>query len=143
MKACRSARPEISDSKTKRFDLAVKREVPSCASAVEVGLAQPFDFYFADELADPLAGLRLLRREPNAGRWLRQHDLGEMAVQVFKLGFALESKHDRIPALAGLGDGSVELRQLLQARQLVDDKPHTLLRLRGLIQEPQYQPINP
>jgi hypothetical protein len=38
-----------------------------------------------------------------------------MAVQVFKLGFPLESQHDGIAALAGFGDGGVELRQLLQA----------------------------
>ena len=128
MKACRSARPEISDSKNKRLDLAVKLEVPPCACAVEVRFAQPFHFDFADELADPLAGLRLLRREPNAGRWLREHDLGEMAVQVFELGLALESEYDGIPALAGFGDGGMKLRQLLQAGQLVDDEPHPPLR---------------
>ena len=66
-----------------------------------------------------------------------------MAVQVFKLGLALEAKHDRIPALAGFGDGGVELRKFLQARQLVDDEPHPLLRLGRLIQQAQHQPVNP
>ncbi len=50
----------------KWLHLAVKLEVSSCASAIEVRFAKPFHFYFADELADPLAGLRLLRGEPNS-----------------------------------------------------------------------------
>jgi hypothetical protein len=108
-----------------------------------VGFAQPFDLNLADKLTHPLTGLRLFGGEPDARRGLRQHDLGEMPVQILKLGLALEAQHHRIAALAGLGDGGVKLRQLLQARQLVDDKPHPPLRLRRLIQQPQNQPINP
>ena len=63
-----------------RLHLAVKLEVPSSARTVEVRLTKPFHLHFADEFAHPLAGLGLLRREPNTGRWLRQHDLGKMAV---------------------------------------------------------------
>ena len=64
MKACRSASPEISDSKTKRLNLAVELEVSSGARPVEVGFAKPFHFDLANELADPLSGLRFLRGEP-------------------------------------------------------------------------------
>ena len=87
--------------------------------------------------------LRFLRREPNTRRGLRQHHLGQMAVQIFKLGFALEAKHYGVPALAGFRDGRVKLWKFLQARQLVDDEPHALLHLGRFIQKSQYQPVNP
>ena len=106
-------------------------------------LAQPFDLNFADEFADPLAGLRLLGGEPDTRRRLRQHHFGQMPIQVFKLGLALEAQHDRIPALACFGDRRVELRKFLQAGQLVDDEPHALLRFGRFIQQAQYEPINP
>ena len=50
-----------------------------------------------------------------------------MAVDDLKLGLTLEAEHKRILALAVLGDGRMELRELLQTRQLVDHKPDRLL----------------
>ena len=61
----------------------------------------------------------------------------------FKLGLALETQHQRIPALSVLGDGRVELGETLQARQLVQDKPYRLLVRLGRIQEPQHQQVDP
>jgi hypothetical protein len=66
-----------------------------------------------------------------------------MAVQVLKLGLALETKHDWIPALAGFRDSRMKLRKFLQAGQFVDDKPHPPLGLGRFIQQAQNQPINP
>src|SRR5580658_9177713 len=66
-----------------------------------------------------------------------------MAVQIFKLSLTLKAQHDRISALAILGNSGVELRKFLQTGQLVDNKPHALLTLCRLIQQAQYQPLNP
>ena len=44
---------------------------------------------------------------------------------------SLEAEHERILALPVLGDSGMELRQLLQARQLVDHEPYRLLGLVG------------
>src|SRR5581483_5433716 len=98
---------------------------------------------FANEFAHPVARFWFLRSEPDTCCGLRQHHLGQMAVQVLKLGLALEAKHDRIPAFASFADGRVELGQLLQARQFVDHKPHAPLSLSRLVQETYNKPINP
>ena len=50
MKACRSGRPEISDSNTSGSTCLLESEVVARACAVEVRLAQPLDLDFADEL---------------------------------------------------------------------------------------------
>ena len=46
----------------------------------------------------PFPGVRFLGGEPNAGRGLRQHHLGQMPIQVLKLGLALKAKHYGIPS---------------------------------------------
>ncbi len=126
-----------------RLNLPVNGEIPTCPCTVEVCLAQPFNLYLADELADPLSGVWFFGCKPNAGRWLRQHDLGQMPVTGTQPVPCLEAKHDWILPLAPFGDRRVKLRQLLQTSQLVNQEPDTLLPLRRLIQQAQYQPVYP
>ena len=90
-------------------------------------LPHPLDLDFADGFADPFGGLRLGGLEEDFGGGLRQHDLGDVAVDDLKLGLALEAKHQRVPAFAVLSDSRMELRQTLQARQLIQDKPYRVL----------------
>src|ERR1039458_983258 len=66
-----------------RFNLPVQREVPSSSGAVEVGLAESLDLDLPNELADPLSRSWLLGLQPNAGCRLGQHDLSQMAGEVF------------------------------------------------------------
>ena len=61
------------------------------------------------------------------GGRLREHDLGEVAVDDFQLRLALESEHDWIARFAVLRDGGMQLRQLLQAGQLIEHKPDRVL----------------
>src|SRR5581483_2125428 len=118
-----------------RFDLTIERKISPGPGPIEVCLTQALDLDFPDKFTHPLPSLRLLRREPNARGWLREHDLGDMSVEVFKLGFALKPQHDRVPALACFGNGRMELGEFLQARQLVDDEPYSSLCFLRLIQE--------
>ena len=104
-------RPEISDSRTNgstcrsRAKFRPERVPSKCVSRSRSISTLPMNF------DDPFAGVRLFGREPNAGRRLRKHDLGQMPVQIFKLGLALEAEHDRVAALARLGDRRMKLRQ--------------------------------
>jgi hypothetical protein len=50
-----------------------------------------------------------------------------MLIGHLKLRLALETEHKRILVLAVLGDGGMELWELLQTRQLVDHEPDGLL----------------
>ena len=127
----------------KWLNLPVQREVPPRARTVEVSLTQPLDLNLPNELADPLSRGRLLRLQPNAGCRLGQHDLSQMAVEVFQLGLALETQNDRILALAIFCNGRVELRQLLQTRQLIDHEPCPLLAILRFVQEAQDQQVDP
>ena len=116
-----------------RFLLAVESEISTGTRAVEVGFAHPFDLHFADELAHPLASPGLLGLEPDIGGWLRQHDLGKMAVDVFELGLALETQDQWVPAFSVLSYRRMKLGEPLQAGQFVQDKPHSFLLRLGLI----------
>ena len=110
-----------------RLDLAVHSEVLAGTRAVELCLLQPLDLDFTDGFGDPFRRLRLGRLHEDFGSGLGEHDLRQMTIDHLKLGLALESKHERVLALPVLGDGGVELRELLQAGQLVDHKPYRLL----------------
>ena len=107
--------------------LPVEGEVSAASGAVEVRLFHPLDLDFSDGAADPFGGIRFGCLEKDFGRRLREHDLGQVAVDDFQLRFALEAEHDRIARLAVLRDGGMELRQLLQAGQLVEHKPDRVL----------------
>ena len=80
----------------KRLRLAVEREVPARASAVVMGLAQPFDLDLADGLADPFGGARLGGAQEDFRGRLREHGLGILAVAGFHLAAALEAENDRV-----------------------------------------------
>ena len=75
----------------KWLNLPIQPEVPPSAGTVEVGFTQSLDLNLPNEFADPLSRSRLLGLQPNAGCWLGQHDLSQMAVEVFQLRFALET----------------------------------------------------
>lgn len=96
-----------------RLYLAIESVVAASTRAVEVSFAEPLNLDFADEFAHPLAGLRFFGREPYASRGLREHDLGEMTVQVLKLCLPLKSENNWIIALASLCNGCVKLREFL------------------------------
>ena len=99
--------------------------------AVEVRLLHPLDLHLADGAAYPLCGIGLRGSEENLSGGLREHDLGQVPVNDFQLGLALETQNEWVAGLAILGDGGVQLWQLLQAGHLVDDKPYRTLLGRG------------
>ena len=113
--------------KNQRLGLPVEREVSAATAAVEVRFLHALDLHFADGAAHPLGGIRLRRFEEDLRGGLREHDLGEVAVDDFQLRLALETENDRVARFAILGDGGVQLRQLLQAGQLVEHKPDRTL----------------
>src|SRR5438876_10436257 len=86
-------------------------------------LFQALRFYIADRLRDPLRCLRFARAEKDFGRRLRQHGLSIEPVPHGHLRPPLEAEYERTIALAGLGHRRVQLREPLEARELVDDKP--------------------
>ena len=106
-------------------------------------LPQPLDLNFADGVRHPFGGLGLRDFQEYLGGRLRQHDLGQMTVDHLKLGLALKAKDERVLRLSVLCDRSMELRQTLQTRQLVQHKPDRMLALFRLIQETQYKQVNP
>jgi hypothetical protein len=66
-----------------------------------------------------------------------------VAVNHFKLSFALETQHERIFRLSIFRDRRVELRQTLQTRQLVQHKPDRVLAFLGFVQQAQNEKIDP
>src|SRR5258706_7352559 len=66
-----------------------------------------------------------------------------MAVSRFELAAPLKPEHDGIVRLPVLGDGRVELGQPLQARELVEDKPHGPMAWLPAVHQPQYQHVEP
>src|ERR1700737_4382192 len=66
-----------------------------------------------------------------------------MTVDHLKLGLALKAKDERVLRLSVLRDRSMQLRQTLQTRQLVQHEPDGMLTLFRFIQETQYKQINP
>jgi hypothetical protein len=104
--------------------------------ALRAALAHPLDFDLADGVRDPLRRVRLAGAEKDLGRRLRKHRLGIVAVPGFELAPALEPQHDRIVRLPVFRDSGVQLRQPLQARELVEDEPHGLTTRLSPIHEP-------
>jgi hypothetical protein len=86
-------------------------------------LFRPLHFYFSNGVRDPFGRARLAGMQENLRRWLRQHGFGFMPIPHFQLATALESDYDRISGLAILGQGSMQLRQSLQACELVKNEP--------------------
>ena len=86
---------------------------------------------------------RLCRLEEDLRRGLRQHDLGEMAVNDLKLRLALEPKNDRIARFPIFRDRSVQLRKSLKARQLIEHKPDRMLSRFWCAQEAQNEHVDP
>src|SRR6266702_3448472 len=66
-----------------------------------------------------------------------------MTVDHLKLRLALKAKDERVLCLSVLCDRSMQLRQTLQTRQLVQHEPDGMLALFRLVQETQYEQINP
>ncbi len=78
----------------------------------------------ADGIGNPLRGARLGGLKKQLGCGLRKHGLGILAVAFFKLAAPLKTHYNRVPILAVFRDGGVELRQLVEACQLVQHKPY-------------------
>src|SRR5438876_1218796 len=66
-----------------------------------------------------------------------------MTVPRFQLAPALESEHNGIVRFPVFGDGRVELRQTLQARQLVEHEPHWPRARLATIHQPQHEDVEP
>src|SRR5580700_10855655 len=86
-------------------------------------LFRPLHFYFSNGVRDPFGRARLAGMQENLRRGLRQHCFGFMPIPHFQLATALESDYDRISGLAILCQGSMQLRQSLQACKLVKNEP--------------------
>src|ERR1700720_2266025 len=86
-------------------------------------LFRPLHFYFSNGVRDPFGRARLASMQENLRRWLRQHCFGFMPIPHLKLATALESDYDRVSGLAILGQGIMQLRQSLQACELVKNEP--------------------
>src|SRR5208282_4654872 len=127
----------------KWLGLPIKREVSTAAVAIEVGLLHPLDLHLADGAAHPLCGIGLRRPEKDFGGGLREHDLGQVPIDDFQLGLALETQNEWVAGLAILGGGGVKIWKLLQTGHLVDDKPHRMLLGRGRAEQPQNEHIDP
>ena len=98
----------------------------------------------ADGLGDPFGGFGLRGLHEDFGRGLGQHDLGQMAVNVLKLGLALEAEHQRILAILRFSVMAVwSCGKLLQAGQLVDHKPDVALSRLRRGQQPHDQQVDP
>src|SRR5579875_2983274 len=106
-------------------------------------LLHALDLDFADGVRHPLGSLRLGGLEEDFGSRLRQHHLGEMAVDGLQLRLTLKAEYKRVFALPVLGNRSVQLRETLQGRQLIEDKPYRRLVLFRGAQQTQNQPVNP
>src|SRR3984885_1381980 len=115
----------------------------TCARSVEFGLLETLNLDLTDGFGDPLGCFRLGRLHKDFGRGLRKHDLCQMPIDHFKLGLALESQHKRVLTLAILGNSSVELRELLEAGQLVDHKPDLALSGLGSAEKPHHKQVDP
>src|SRR5271154_5913968 len=66
-----------------------------------------------------------------------------MTVDHLKLGLTLKAKNERVLRLSVFCDRSMQLRQTLQTRQLVQHEPDRMLALFRFIQETQYEQVNP
>ena len=82
--------------------MSVNGVVLASHSAFVVRQLDSLDLYISDGLGNPKGGFLFAGPEKDFGCWLGQHDLGIMAVNHFKLGFALEAHNDGIPALSVL-----------------------------------------
>src|SRR5438876_9265197 len=85
--------------------LPIEREVSSAAVPVEVRLLHPLDLHFADGAAYPLCGIGLCCSEEDLSGGLREHDLGQVSIDNFQLGLALETQNEWVARFAILGDG--------------------------------------
>ncbi len=73
------------------LDLTIEREVPAAPVPVEVRLLDPLNLHLANGAANPLGGIGLRRFEENLSGGLRQHNLGQVPIDDFQLGLALET----------------------------------------------------
>ena len=132
-----------------RLDMALERITRRMASrrrpAVAGGSAlfQALGFHITQRLRDPLRRVRFARAEEDFGRRLRQHGLGIEPVPLRQLRPPLEAEDERTIALAGLGHRRVELREPLEARELVDDKPRAPAGRLRLIHQAQHERVQP
>jgi hypothetical protein len=123
--------------------LAIECEVLACARTVIMGLSQPLDLDFTDGFAHPFRGARLSCAKEDFGGRLREHGFGILAIPGFHLAASLEAQNYRVLRFAVLCDGCVKLWQSLQAGQLVNHEPHGFLVGHRLVQEAQYERVNP
>ena len=126
-----------------RLDLPLQAEAPLAVLPFRPTLAHPLDLDLADRVGDPLRRVRLAGAEKDLRRGLRQHRLGVVAVARFELAPSLEAEHDRIVRLPVLGHGGVELRQPLQARELVEDEPDRPMTGLAAVHQPQHEHVEP
>ena len=96
-----------------RLDLTIHAEVSTRPRAVEVRLLHALDLNLSNRIADPLCRLGFRRLEKDFGGRLRQHDLGQMAIDHLKLRLPLEAEHKRVPALPVLRNCGMQLGQAL------------------------------
>src|SRR5580658_1267302 len=106
-------------------------------------LFQTLKFHLADRVGNPFCRVCFGGLEKYLCRGLREDDFGVLAVTLFKLASALESEHNRVAGFAALRDDSMELRQLVQAGQFIQHKPHRLRRIHTGRQHAENQHIKP
>lgn len=126
-----------------RLDLPLQAAAALILFARRPAFAESFDLDLANRVGDPLGGARLAGPEEDLRRRLRQHRLGVVAVPRLELAPSLEPQDNRIVRLPVLGHGRVELRQALEAGELVEDEPHRSVGLLTAGHQAQHEHVEP
>ena len=119
---------------TKGSTLALESVTLLPAVALRTAFREAFDLDLANRVGNPLRGMRFARAQEDLRRRLREHGLGVAAVPALELTSALKPEHEGIAELPVLGYRRMELRQPLEARELVDDEPHGFVIRLSLVQ---------
>jgi hypothetical protein len=81
--------------------------------------------------------------EEDLGGGLREHDLGQVPIDHFQLGLALETQNDGLRDLRFSVMAVCSCGSLLQAGQLVDHKPHRMLVRPGRTEQAENEHVDP
>lgn len=104
---------------------------------------QSLDLDAADHVGDPVSGVRLTGAQEDLRRGLRQHHFGVVTVARLELAPALEAEDHGIVRFPVFRDRGVQLGQLLEARELIEHKPHGPRMGLALVHEPQHEQVQP
>ena len=126
-----------------RLDLAFEPVALLAAARARPAFPQALDFDLTDRVGDPLRRVRLTGAEEDLGRRLGEHGFGVVAVPRLKLAASLETEDHWVVRFPVLGDRGVQLRQTLQARELVQDEPRRMRPGLPLIHQAQHQQVQP